>query len=118
MSYFKQLPKTVMDHEVAFGIMLAEWGKAITEDTTVHEHANYLLCQDPGHAYTYVDLMELRIEHIVKRAKCKYPTREHDTTLLNIIHQMLKPDVLKSLVDYGAYVVPSPLQGRYFIDEE
>ena len=101
MSYFKHAPRTVIDHQVAFGFTLAEWGKAITEDT-----------------YTYADLMELRIEHIVKRAKCKYPTREHDTALLNVIHQMLKSDVLKTLVDNGAYVVPSPLQGRYFIDEE
>lgn len=118
MSYFKHASRTVIDHQVAFGFTLAEWGKAITEDTTVQEHASYLRCQDPDHTYTYADLMELRIEHIVKRAKCKYPTREHDTALLNVIHQMLKSDVLKTLVDNGAYVVPSPLQGRYFIDEE
>lgn len=118
MSHFKQPPRTTIDRKVAFDIMLAEWGKAITEDTTVHEHAIYLMCQDPGHTYTYADLMEVRIEHIVKRAKCKYPTRKHDTTLLNIIHLMLKPEVLKTLVDTGAYVVPPALQGRYFIDEE
>jgi hypothetical protein len=118
MSHFKQPLRANASGAIAFSTLLAEWGMAISEDTTVHEHASYLLCQDPNHPYTYADLMEFRIEHIVKRAKCKYPTRSHDITLLNIIHQMLKPEVLKTLVDNEAYTVPSPLQGRYFIDED
>lgn len=117
MSHFKQTPRVNANSEIAFSTLLAEWGMAISEDTTVHEHASYLLCQDPGHTYTYVDLMELRVEHIVKRAKCKYQTRVHDIVLLNIIHQMLKPDVLKTLVDTGAYIVPNPFEGRYLLDE-
>lgn len=117
MNHFKQKPNANANSHVAFSTLLAEWGMAISEDTTVHEHASYLLCQDPDHTYTYVDLMELRVEHIVKRAKCKYPTRVHDIVLLNVIHLMLKPEVLSTLVETGAYVVPNPFQGRYTLDE-
>lgn len=117
MSHFRTPPRTTIDPETARSVMLAEWGKAIAEDTTVPEHAKYLTFQDPKSTHTYADIMELRVEHIVKRAQHKWPLRKHDVSLLNIIHTMLKPSILSIIISDGAYAVPSPIHGRYFLDE-
>lgn len=118
MSHFKVIPKHKLDPVIAFNLMMMDWGKAIEEDTAVQEHASYLRYQALNGSYTYEDLMEMRLEHILKRATVGYTTRKQDTALLNTIYQTLKPEVLKTLVDTGAFALPSPFEGRYSIDED
>ena len=117
MSHFKVTPK-LKDPKFAFSVMLTDWGTAIEEDTAVQEHASYIRCCALDCTYTYAELMEMRMEHILKRATVGYTTRKQDTALLNTIYQTLKPEVLNTLVNTGAFVIPSPFEGRYSIDED
>lgn len=118
MKYFKAEVRPQSNDPLARGMLLADWARAIEEDTAMHEHARYLQCIAPNSDATTCDIMEFRVEHIIKRAEHKLPTRSSDVTLLNIIHTILDRTVLDTLVNAGAFIVPSDLGGRYGIHED